>query len=111
MATTALPELTGSEKQIAWAHDIRARLVEWLTPDARETADGRPTARGQMSGDYTEYAREMAPALDYLLTITDAKWWIDHRMAPIDLLMETETMLATRSERGLPPDPAKIGRY
>ena len=49
-----LPELTGSEKQIAWAEDIRAKLVSKVS---------KPTEK----------------LLELVSDKTAAKWWIDNR--------------------------------
>ena len=46
-----LPQLTGSDKQIAWATDIRARALRLLPADRS----------------------------DKLRPETSARWWIDHR--------------------------------
>ena len=49
-----LPELTGSEKQIAWAEEIRAKLVSKVS---------KPTEK----------------FFELVNTKTSAKWWIDNR--------------------------------
>ncbi len=62
-ATTDLPALTGSPKQIAWATTIRA--------EARGAIDA--TIAGK---ELPEAARR---ALDALYAQTDAGWWIEQR--------------------------------
>jgi len=91
-----LPALTGSDKQIAWATDIRAKL-------AREVADMAAKAAGVAFGvvlrsdvDFiadvetriatalatTPGADRFAAAADRLFGRADAKYWIDNRNAP-----------------------------
>lgn len=61
--TTTNAILTGSEKQIKWAGDIRTRFERQLTPDTFRT--------GYL--DCYTYALE---------NITEAKWWIETRNVP-----------------------------
>lgn len=72
-----LPALTGSDKQIAWAGDIRAGMVragEQLLTELRSAP---------ASGDGEEKkARAVGAAEGALVEMrghTDARWWIDHR--------------------------------
>lgn len=63
-----LPALTGSEKQIAWANDIRAKVfAEW---DARVAEFGAPDP------SIPAQAKVIA-AYEQLLAESSAKWWID----------------------------------
>lgn len=61
-----LPQLHGSDRQVAWATTIRAqRLAAICTQTAADDAEGEKAC----------------------LPIADAKWWIDHRdLASADLL-------------------------
>lgn len=63
-----LPEnLTGSEKQIAWAKDIRAKYVVML-------------AKGCWASEPQEILPYHYKVMDMLLAEhPEAKWWIDHR--------------------------------
>jgi len=63
MAQSAYPELTGSEKQIAWASEIRAEAIAAIAAIIE--------AEGDNDGDY------VTPEL--AATITEARWWIDNR--------------------------------
>lgn len=65
--SNGLPELKGSEKQIAWAFDIRGKFA---------------TTKG-LNEKAAKLFRET-----YLCGKTSAEWWIDHRYAdsPLDLL-------------------------
>ncbi len=84
--------MTGSEKQVAWAEDIKAKYLageldkllhtrgagetyttrEWNEAHTYEieTERRRLTAAGQLAWDAFQSAAE---------TKTDAKWWIDNR--------------------------------
>ena len=55
-----LPELTGSEKQIKWASDIRIKMVGELLGHAKGSK-----------------ADEIIGS--FLVRTTEAAWWIDHR--------------------------------
>lgn len=70
-ANAGLPELTGSEKQVAWAKKIRAGLVEL-------------------------FKRSLNPCYDPVATVanlpTDARWWIENRYDIDDLpIIENDT--------------------
>lgn len=56
------PELEGTPAQVAWAATIRQSTINHAS--ARATADPSP---------------EGIAALDALLSVSDASWWIDHR--------------------------------
>lgn len=77
MATT-LVALTGSEKQVAWAEDVRAMHVGELT-GWREDAVA--------DGD-TEDAARFAAALAGVGRVTSAKWWIDRRFYGTDEMVD-----------------------
>ncbi|KQM30935.1 hypothetical protein ASE59_07580 [Sphingomonas sp. Leaf10] len=68
IAGHALPPLTGSARQVAWADTIRAERLARLL-------------------------RSHPTCIDDLATRVDAKWWIDHRQAPDDALLRS-TILA-----------------
>ena len=70
-----LVKLTGSEKQIAWAEDIRRGNIEYLK-DQIENFELR-AARGD---DFPEIRASLQKALKGLTTqFSEAKWWIEHR--------------------------------
>lgn len=54
------PALTGSQKQVAWAQDIRMTAVAAIV----HSADGEQKAR---------------PYIEAALARTEARWWIDRR--------------------------------
>lgn len=85
-----LPELVGSDRQIAWAMTIRAsRLAAIITDSAQGNSD-------QVSA---------------CLPITDAKWWIDHRdLAASEfgekVMLQTAAMLNARANNSDVPQAA-----
>ena len=108
-ASDGLPALTGSDKQISWASDIRARwltdglskdvkgLINALVDSLEAATDDPDTAKRLMSAalvslgadaDWTVY--DPAKAQDgYRARVcehTAAKWWIDNRGAIADAM-------------------------
>jgi len=70
-----LVRLTGTEKQIAWAEDIRKANISHLQ-DCLQGFELR-AARGD---DFPEIRATLQKAIDGLMTQpTEAKWWIEHR--------------------------------
>lgn len=72
MATVTLtlpaPALVGSDKQVAWAQDIRSKAVQALYN------------RATSAPNYADNAARMEAGMRTVLTErTDAKWWIDSR--------------------------------
>jgi len=82
-----LPPLTGTEKQVAWAESIRARIMKELDDElaAGLAAGEQITEEGQM-------------LIDTLMAQTEARWWIDARHFSIRSLME---LLAEQIRCGL----------
>lgn len=84
-----LPELVGSEKQIAWAVKIRndlldeAKLYRHTVPKVRKIiADGKESDfLNVIAQNKEKYPREMklAMAVYKAITETSAKWWIENR--------------------------------
>lgn len=71
-ATAALPPLSGSPKQIAWAITIRAEMLSVARAAVAEFA-------GEM---HAEGLARVERGLARLEQTTEAKWWIDHRPSP-----------------------------
>lgn len=67
-----MPKLEGSEKQIAWAEQIRAKV---LTP-AIMTATPKADAPA-----------EVVEALESIKNETSASWWIDHKDFGLNTLL------------------------
>lgn len=73
--TDLFPELTGSEKQIAWAKDIRYKLYFEIRKYIAEFEENETTS----------------VFLDWLEKQATAKFWIEHReMRPAEIIMECE---------------------
>ena len=89
---SGLPALTGSDKQIAWAYDIRSKRIEALNlaADRARTilariANGEAANGEAANADPAKVEAEKVECEDNLasitaiLAITEARWWIDHR--------------------------------
>ena len=76
--------MTGSEKQITWAADIKAKTLQ--------------AVESNKQGD----AKTEAPAYDALTAqleaIEESKWWIDHRHMIATLAQPEEFAKITRKE-------------
>lgn len=70
--------LEGSEKQVAWAEDIREKA---LIEIARETCSRIRSYDEPIPG-----FDRFAAAVDALLAKTDASWWIDNRASGTAML-------------------------
>lgn len=60
-----LVKLSGSEKQVAWAENIRDRFVDGIA-DAISSTD-------------EEFIPLLNQVINYTKSITSASWWINHR--------------------------------
>ena len=78
-----LPELTGSEKQIAWALDIRKERIDqyWKYIKAIQNLD--EILENAESDEQREMFKKNAETakgrLDRVFSHTESKWWIDTR--------------------------------
>lgn len=67
--TKSLPTLTGSEKQVAWANDIRQNVVDAISFVASQPRPGREKEVKALTSRWLSKAKEM----------TKATQWIDAR--------------------------------
>lgn len=76
--------LTGTEKQLAWAEQIRsaqmAALAKWNAGAAELIAD----EDAENQPELTAWVAKVSAAIERQ---TAAAWWIDHRDCPLDELM------------------------
>jgi hypothetical protein len=83
-----MPELTGSEKQIAWAEQIRAKQIDQLNQ-----ATAKMNTRDQVltdAPDKIELYDLTVKVIDDIKNETSAKWWIENRdCSGIELLNRT----------------------
>ncbi len=96
-ADQGLPQLRGSEAQVAWAHALRAEALEASGPYADELAkreaaleDPRKRPGHWTEADVAAAARalsEARAALAHIMRQQDAGWWIDRRGQGIKLLV------------------------
>lgn len=68
LADLRLPALTGSEKQVRWAKDIRAKVLVGFKKD--------PSMTPERWEEIVEAARK----------VTEARWWIDARNYPLSAI-------------------------
>jgi hypothetical protein len=81
---TQLPELTGSEKQVTWAQDLRGSLiqshqswVEWITAkNAKLESKGKGEAVAKNVAEMTKTATKLSTILT---NCQSASWWIHNR--------------------------------
>ena len=77
---TALPALTGSDKQVAWATKLRDNAIASLGSDFADAQRGLAIKAGktneQIEQAYGTMAAKLASAIDGQ---TSASWWIDNR--------------------------------
>ena len=72
-----LPQLTGSEKQIAWAESIRAKANKSISPILDQIKTN--------SSNNPHVAEIAASVVDDLFNKTNSSFWIDNRFESFDL--------------------------
>ena len=80
-----LPELKGTEKQVAWANSIRLEFIEAIDEEVRELERRNPNNKNleKIKKEFDETKKFM------LENKTEAKYYIDHRDFTIkEILME-----------------------
>lgn len=86
-----LPKLVGSPKQIAWAEDIRKKMVEY----------GNSLVEYHNFNSSTKRLERVKKTVDILFTITEASWFINHREYAIEPRNPHDSLYAILSkERG-----------
>lgn len=95
-AAAGLPELTGSEKQVAWAETIRRQKLDTLESVLREPFD-------RMDADPVR----LDAALNAIRIRPEARWWIDNRDTRIQELLRREYVA---TETPLPEEDAELAR-
>ena len=85
------PELTGTPKQVAWANDIREKMVEGMKQALEHRIYMlRKYHSEQISEEKIEkFKEECLELLKYMVeTKTSAKWYIEHRSAAHDIIFK-----------------------
>lgn len=99
-------EITGSEKQIAWATEIRDEVLRALAaivdPNTYTTHKDM-VGKLESDADTTRVARATAMVL---ASVSSAKWWIDNR----DYLYGVRSKLTKHTEWGVNADSARAIR-
>ena len=78
-ASTELPTLIGSDKQVQWALTIRLKMLA----DAQRYADQKIAE----SGNAEKVKTLLTAAIEWLKAQTDARYWIDNRQRAGEALM------------------------
>lgn len=89
LAGVAFAALEGSEKQVAWAEDIRSKVYAAVEAVAKETVAANEAVAS--AEDLATAKENIERALETLRSETSAKWWIDNRrmeFRPMGLLVE-----------------------
>ncbi len=106
-----LPELTGSQKQIAWAEDIRRKALEEVLHNLCWAEKFGTYGRKKFT-DNTYKAIEITKEkqikrIEEVVAQTSSKWWIDGR----HYFKELHTYTSTKTEYTLKYDLNSIARY
>lgn len=113
-AELELPELTGSEKQVAWANVIRMKVIEGYEKELESYHKRRE--RKANEGVIEEYMykhleiteEEFVKCFNFALnTITDSKFWIDNR-EKADVVLRTFRKGKEEAIKSDIPDEVKI---
>lgn len=85
-AEMELPELTGTEKQIAWANTIRVKKVSTVNAVIEKISKEMEKRGVDVIPGKNVGIKEISEAVDYFVCgHTDAKWWIEHRDDAVNL--------------------------
>lgn len=77
--TTTLPDLIGTEKQVAWAEQIRAKAL--ADAEAR-LADAKARGKGE------DVLAKVAAKIAAVAGIADVRWWILNKGSNFNTLLE-----------------------
>jgi len=95
-----LPELTGTEKQVAWAETLRQKLIAEI-----EELIKKVPAEKKNDPQFHEALK----AFDYIQNITKASWFIDNRYSrPIDVLNRVHRHMKDEEEQVMETEAKKI---
>lgn len=83
--TYSLPELTGSEKQIAWALKIRTQKIQEF--------EDRIAKKFDVTIDYFLDDNVQGPAVQAVLSKDSAAYWIDNRHTSFKLLAKKQLQI------------------
>lgn len=104
-----LPELTGSDKQIAWAEKIRAEKLETIRQAKAGELD-RIRFEAYFGGNYQAIAIDdvnIDYAIELITAQTAASWWIDHREKKVGVVLR-ELFIANPPKAAIEPDQQAI---
>lgn len=82
-----LPELQGTEKQVAWATTLRQKFIDEAEKEIEYQANRYPVKK---AGKTEEVEAKLYEILDYILSNkTKASWWIDRRSFTVRSMFES----------------------
>lgn len=89
-----LPILTGTQRQVAWAEDIRRRAIKHTIEDM---ARYRAVAKRKPGQDHLLPIIEAAYR-EELVAHTEAKWWIDNQWGFVTLAKRRAKAMITAAQ-------------
>jgi len=104
-----LPELTGSEKQVAWANSLRLDFVCQYEKELTKMNDIIQNADKEKQPEMIAQKKSFCDAMDYAVnTKTDARYWIDSRDKRSNFLMwELLSEYKEMKKNEIPPEVAQ----
>lgn len=109
--TAGLPELAGSEKQVAWAETIRRETLDFIGTVLDGTAEEFQIQARWEEFSYSRGATgiktddpRLPAAVDALKTKTSASWWIDNRDTKLGVLLEEIAAEVEKEQRESAPE-------
>ena len=88
-----LPSLSGTDRQVAWADKLRMYAIRMIEDGYGQMADSSPDKE------------PMSQVLQEMYSITDARFWIDHRDAGKYVIVSTVAKRIKNKEGKKPADP------
>lgn len=108
-AEANLPELSGTERQVAWANTIRQQVIDFI--DGQMDKAIKHMARDKEDDledrvkSWEEGLDMMARTREYIVsTYTRASWWIDHRDESYQVLCSKLAKEAEKAAKNVIPD-------
>lgn len=98
--TTTLPALIGTEKQVAWARDLRAHALATIERRREWTLEEAALDDRLIGTEHEDLDTLPASVIERLVGQAEAEWWIDRRrLSTPELLVECLLGLAARTYR------------
>jgi len=79
-ANEGYPELRGSDKQVAWANQIRANMIKTYAREIEATRANLDKAKAMLTaGGVPAHIKDKAQLIINIIECNEAKWFIDNR--------------------------------